>query len=176
MEYLFLHPNDIPKGGVTLQNYDTIQTSAGAFAELQVKPGGISVRIAENTLLIVENVVNAGDILVFSLVYGRMRVVQKGKANTVIVKTGPSVMEMRKGDISIDYIAFPSMHYKAPVVSISALSGTADFIPSIELPYVERIKMKKKETFILYAGESRFERWVLDKEVANYWKRNKKKR
>jgi hypothetical protein len=174
-EYLFLHPNDMPKGGIVLQNSDVIQTSADAFVELRVKPGGISVRVAENSSLLVENITNAGNILVFSLIYGRIRIVQKRKADTAIVKVGLSLVEIRKGDVSIDYTVFPKINYKSPVISVSTLSGTADFIPSVELPYKENVKLKKKETFILYASEGRFERWVLVKDIVEYWKKKRKK-
>ncbi|MDR2097493.1 MAG: hypothetical protein LBP37_03135, partial [Spirochaetaceae bacterium] len=165
-EHRFLHPSDIPKGGIQLQEADTVQTAAGVFAELQVKPGRVSVHIAENTSLVVENIKNSGNILVFSLVYGRVRAVQKGRANTILVKAGLSIVEMQKGNVNIDNIIVPDVPYESqPVIYISTLSGTAVFIPSFTDQPTERIKLNKKETFIFYTGEGRFERWIMNKDI-----------
>jgi hypothetical protein len=180
-EYLFLRPGDIPKGGVVVQDYDVIQTSAGAFAELRLKPSGLSIRIAENSSLAVENIANSGNILMLSLAYGRIRAAQKGKSrksrnsHTVIVKVKQSLVEMQNGDISIDHTIVPGMHDETPpAIYISTFSGTAEFIPSVDQPSAEHIKLKKKETFIFYAHEGRFQKWVLDKETAKYWKKKRK--
>jgi hypothetical protein len=249
--YLFLHPSDIPKGGIALQNSDVIQTSIGVFAELRLKSGRVSISIAENSSLLVENVVKPGNILMFSLIYGRIRAIQKGKANMVIVRVNQSLVEMQKGDVNIDYTVVPGMHYKRPpMIYVSTLSGTAEFIPSIEPPFmysptlpgtaefipsiespfmyvptlpgtakfiqsieppfmyaptlpgtakfiqsteppfmyvptlpgtaefipsiappfVKRIKLKNKETLIFYTQKGLFQKWILDKETAKYWK------
>jgi hypothetical protein len=174
-EYLIYNPYDIPSGGIALQSSDIIQTPPGVFVEVRLGPGKASVQIAENSSMIVENIVNFGNLLVFSFVYGRIRVVQDGKAGSIFIKTGQSLVELQNGSVSLDYTLIPGMPNKSPpVLYVSAMSGTAVFIPSVLSPFVERINLKKKEMLVFYTADGRQEKRAMDKKITEYWSKKAK--
>jgi hypothetical protein len=165
-------PASMPAGGVALRDSDTVQTSSGTFVEARVTPGGALIRMAENTMLSFDSISSLNNNLIIRLMYGRIRVEQESKTETIIVKSGDSMTEMQTGDINFDYIVSPDTEYKSqPVLAVSTISGAATVIPSDKPEKPTRIKMRRNVTLTVDPQSGKTKRRSMRKEIPAYWSR-----
>ncbi|MDR1363134.1 MAG: hypothetical protein LBJ35_03680 [Spirochaetaceae bacterium] len=170
-------PASMPAGGVALRDSDSVQTSSGTFVEARVTPGGALIRMAENTMLSFDSLSNLNNNLVIRLMYGRIRVDQESKTETIIVKSGDvksgdSTTEMQTGAINFDYIVSPDTEYKSqPVLSVSTISGVATVIPSDKPKKPTRIKVRRNVTLTVDQQSGKTRRRSMRKEIPAYWSR-----
>jgi hypothetical protein len=160
----------MPVESVILRDVDTIQTAAGVFAEIRVTPGNALIRVAENTMLSFDKISGLAGPMAITLMYGRIRIDQASKTETIIVKGGTSTVELQIGSVNFDYIVSSSLNYKSqPVLSVSTISGRAVVIP----PGTKRaeINMRQKETLTVDPQNGKTKRRSMGKEVPAYWLR-----
>ena len=165
------NPLDVTTGGgITLRNGDMLQAASGVFIEVRVSPGTVSIHIAENSSLIFEDIGGSSTTQVIALVYGRIRVDQLDGDETVIVKTGISITEVRQGSVNIDYIVnSEDARRSQPLLYVSTISGSAVLMPSTLSPSLGRIKINPNETLIFDALENKVERTTINKDILVYW-------
>ncbi|MDR1147977.1 MAG: hypothetical protein LBK66_05035 [Spirochaetaceae bacterium] len=160
----------MPVEGVILRDADTIQTAAGVFAEVRVTPGNALIRVAENTMLSFDKISGLAGTMAITLMYGRIRIDQASKTETIIVNGGASTVELQNGSVNFDYIVSSSLKYKSqPVLSVSTISGRAIVIP----PGTKRtrINMRQKETLTVDPQNGKTKRRSMSKDVPAYWLR-----
>ncbi|MDR2659130.1 MAG: hypothetical protein LBC27_03975 [Spirochaetaceae bacterium] len=163
----------IPPEGITLRNSDSLQTSAGVFVDIQIVPVGAFIHIAENTMISFRNAVDPAQPLEILLMYGRIRVDNPSDTEVLVVKSGPSTVDIQQGSINIDYIAASnSKGITRPSLSVSTISGTAILTPSESSSPKGRVSMKKGETVSVDAKNGKTRRRSMSKSVPTYWQQS----
>jgi hypothetical protein len=160
----------MPVESVILRDVDIVQTAAGVFAEIRVTPGNALIRLAENTMLSFDKISGLAEPMAITLMYGRIRIDQTSKTETIIIKAGASIVELQSGSVNFDYIVSPSLKYKSqPVLSVSTISGRAVVIP----PGTKQreINMRQKKTLTIDPQNGKTKRRSMGKEVPAYWLR-----
>ncbi|MDR0551976.1 MAG: hypothetical protein LBG72_08185 [Spirochaetaceae bacterium] len=115
----------LPSGGISILRKDRLQTKDGTL-ELRSYPNGFALLIGDNTELVCESESGSADTYVFTLVYGRIRILNMLEEHTAVVRAGRSVVEIEKGDINIDYAAFtPQENGSEMTLVVSTLQNGA---------------------------------------------------
>jgi hypothetical protein len=168
------NPLNVTTGsGIEIKKSDMLQTPSGVFVEVRALPGNVSIRIAENSSLVFDDVGGSSSTQVVTLVYGRIRVDQEEQGETVIVKAGVSITEVQKGSINIDYIVNSGTSRSSqPLLYVSAISGSAVLVPSALSPAFGRVKVDRNEMLIFDAPENKLEKTSINKEIVKYWQDN----
>jgi hypothetical protein len=163
-------PQDIPATGIELFSSDTVQTAPDVFVSILISGSNGSITIAGNTSLNFEKIGGTSNTQVISLIYGRIKVQNDNPPETIIVRAGPSITEIEKGNVSFDYTLLPEGNNKSqPLLSVSTLSGTATVVPSALTPTLDRVKMKERETLSIDASANTLNRYPLNRKLADYW-------
>jgi hypothetical protein len=159
----------MPAGGVVVQDSDVIYTGTGVFVDARVTPGSALIRIAENTVLSFNKGSRSSDSLIISLMYGRIRVDQESRTETIVVKSGVSTTETLNGSVNIDYTVSSNLKHKSqPALSVSVISGNAEVIPSEK---ARRVMLKRGVALAVDPQNGRARRRSMSKDIPAYWQR-----
>jgi hypothetical protein len=168
--HLSYDSSTMPAEGVILRDTDTVQTAAGVFADVILTPSNALIKVAENTMLSFDKINGLTETITITLIYGRIRIDQESKTETIILKGGGSTAEMKNGSVNFDYIVSSDPEYKSqPVFSVSTISGRAIVIPSNITR--TRINMRQKETLTIDPQNGKTNRRGMSKEIPDYWMR-----
>jgi hypothetical protein len=166
-------PSDISRNGLILRDSDTIQTPSGVFVEAHAYPSGTSVRIAENSFVTFVNIGGSSMIQVISLIYGRVRIDHRNSSEAILLRAGSSITEIKKGSVNFDLLMPPD---DAPggggsrlLLYVSAISGSALFLPPVMSRDSQQIKLKKNEALIFNTETGQITRRPMDKAIAGFW-------
>jgi F0F1-type ATP synthase membrane subunit c/vacuolar-type H+-ATPase subunit K len=116
----------IPSGGISVQKRDHIQTKDNSVVELRSYPAGVTILIADNSSVIIDGPEEGGTMQLLTVVSGRVRVINTTSDQTVIIRAGRSLIEVRAGDINIDYAVYPWIEGRADrTLVVSTLEKSA---------------------------------------------------
>jgi hypothetical protein len=169
---------------LSLNREDIIQTGPDSFVEIRINPGGTRIKIAENTSLVCKGPGAESGSLVFSILYGRIRLSTvgywpAGEGGAVFIQSGTAEVVFRSGDTGVDFIVNPAESYLSrgePVLKVYLFSGTAELIPSMRPDgpaAVPRIRLHQPESLSIEVVNplSYIERKPLEQAIVDYWNR-----
>jgi hypothetical protein len=171
---------------LSLGREDIIQTGPDSFVEIRINPGGIRIKIAENTSLICNGAGVESGSLSFSILYGRIRLSTLGYwpheegGGSVFIQSGAAEAVFTKGDVGIDFIvsrAGSSLAGGEPVFRTYSFSGTVEIIPSARpdaLTVAPRFQVLQFESLSIESRNPLFyvEHKALENEIVDYWNRH----
>ncbi|MDR2480821.1 MAG: FecR domain-containing protein [Spirochaetaceae bacterium] len=155
---------------LSFKKNDVVQTGHDSFVNINIPPNGPTIKLAENSSIALVNSDPKNDIWSFNLIYGRI-LVNKNTDNTFVnIKTGNSVIQIRNGEINIDYTILPKVESAGkPVLSVSAISGDASVYPKYSDPGYARIALNNGETVVVDPFMGNIERFKMNTDIVDYW-------
>jgi hypothetical protein len=166
-------PQGIAGAGLIVGDGDMIQTGGAGFVELQLVPSATVIKIAENTSFRFTGP-ELGRSLSLELLYGRLRIIT-GPGENLAVKAGNAVVNLQKGDVSLDFVILPGDSGSARMsLRVGVFSGDAELVPLPGRADVSRIGVTGDETVSLENHPPLFfvERRALDTAIVDYWVRH----
>jgi hypothetical protein len=154
--------------------------------EIRINPGGIRIKIAENTSLICNGAGVESGSLSFSILYGRIRLSTLGYwppgegGGSVFIQSGAAEVVFTRGDAGIDFIVSrvrASLAGGEPVFRVYSFSGTMEMIPSARpdtLTAAPRFQVRELESLSVESRNPLFyvEHKALENEIIDYWNRH----
>jgi hypothetical protein len=171
---------------LNLGREDILQTGPGSFVEFRINPGGIRIKVAENTSFICNGAGAESGSLSFSILYGRIRLSTLGYwppgegGGSVFIRSGTAEAVFTRGDAGIDFIVSTAGSYLAgrePVFRVYSFSGTVALIPSAQSGALTAAPGFQVHQFESLSVETRnplfyIERKALKNEIVDYWNRH----
>ncbi|MDR1319274.1 MAG: FecR family protein [Treponema sp.] len=178
-------PERLGREILSLNREDIIQTGPGSFVEIRINPGGTRIKVAENTSLVCGGGGSESGSLVFSILYGRVRLSTAGywpagEGGAVFIRSGTAEVVFRSGDAGIDFVVSPEeTHFSRgePVFRVYLFSGTTELIPSVrpeDPAAAPRFLLRQPESLAVETMNplSYLERKPLEQTIVDYWNRH----
>jgi hypothetical protein len=162
----------IPANGLALQNSDMIQTGPNNYVEVQLGPSGATVKLAENTSVIFNDLGSTSHSAMLSLLYGRMRIVNSGNNGTVTIQIGNAAVEFVWGDMALDFAVIPGSANTQPQLQVSTLSGSIQLAGTMAGATKIMCYEHETVTFDVTSRLAIINRQSLNQEIVAYWSRN----
>lgn len=165
--------------GYALRAGDLLQTGPSTFVEVQLKPKGSMLKIAENSSFVFQGIGGNAESTTLQLLYGRVRAkVAKASGNeSFTIRSKNTTAGVRGTDFGFDSILAPGAGMNAPTVRVYAFSGelsVSPYAPESSASAPPALAVKAGELLVVDASASLpvVERRMVDEEVKAYWRVN----
>ncbi len=166
----FLPADDIL--GYELRDGDLLQTGRSTFVEVQLKPKGSMLKLAENSSFVFRGIEDPSSASL-ELIYGRVRakVAKVAGGESFFIRSRQTAAGVRGTDFGFDSVLVPGPAGPAASVSVYAFSGSVAVVP-VEEKAAPAISLQGGEalTVDLSSAVPVVERMKLDDEVVEFWR------
>ena|GEM_PF-3401616 len=175
--------NDDTHLGYAIINGDLLQTGASTFVEVQLKPKGTMLKIAENSSFVFQGIGGEKSETSLNLLYGRVRakVAKISGTESFTIRSKGTTAGVRGTDFGFDSILSPSAASgtatSASSIRVYAFSGevaVAPYAPESSSAVAPVVSVKAGELVVLDVSSAvpLVERRSVDDDIKTYWLTN----